>query len=72
MNAGKSGFQLLTEISDYQDSIIDEEKKIKQIEIDLLGKNGKEILLVGECKFKNTPFDKAEFENLMDKISAGK
>lgn len=68
MNAGKSGFPLLTEISDYQDSIIDEEKKIKQIEIDLLGKNGKEILLVGECKFKNTPFDKAEFENLMDKI----
>ena len=68
MNAGKPNFPLLTEISDYQNSIIDEEKKLKQIEIDLVGKNGKEILLVGECKFKNTPFDKVEFENLMDKI----
>ena len=68
MNAGKPGFPLLTEISDFQESVIDEEKKLKQIEIDLLGKNGKEILLVGECKFKNTPFDKTEFENFMDKI----
>ena len=68
MNAGKSGFPLLTEISDYQESVIDEEKKLKQIEIDLLGKNGKEILLAGECKFKNTPFDKTELENFMDKI----
>ncbi len=34
----------------------------------MLGKNGKSILLVGECKFKNEPFGKDEFENLMDKI----
>ena len=28
-------------------------KQKKHIEIDLLGKNGREIVLVGECKFKN-------------------
>ena len=68
MNAGLSGFPVLTEITDYQASIIDENKKPKQIEIDLLGRNGKGIILVGECKFKNTPFDKEEFEIFLDKI----
>ena len=43
-------------------------KKQKQIEIDLLGKNAKNILLVGECKFKKSQFDKVEYEKLMDKI----
>ena len=38
------------------------------IEIDLVGKCGKNILLLGECKFKNSPFDKTEYEKLMDKI----
>lgn len=37
-------------------------------EIDLLGKNGKQILLVGECKFKNSQFDKTEYEKVLDKI----
>lgn len=43
-------------------------KILKQIEVDLLGKNVKKILLVGECKFKNTQFDKTEYEKLLDKI----
>ena len=68
MNAGQNGIPILTEISDYQDICLDEEKKQKQIEIDLLGKNNKKILLVGECKFKNTPFDKTELEKIMDKV----
>lgn len=68
MNAGLSGFPVLTEITDYQTSVIDENKKPKRIEIDLLGRNGKSILLVGECKFRNAPFDKEEFENFLDKI----
>jgi len=38
------------------------------IEIDLVGKCGKNILLLGECKIKNSPFDKTEYEKLMDKI----
>ena len=68
IHAGTDGFPLLTEISDYQATVIDEDKKQKQIEIDLLGKNGKNILLAGECKFKNSQFDKTEYEKLMDKI----
>ena len=68
MNAGRDDFPILTEISDFQASVIDENNKPKQIEIDLLGKIDKNILLVGECKFKNSPFDKTEFEIFMDKI----
>ncbi len=67
-HAGQDNFPILTEISDYQGSVLDENKKPKQIEIDLLGKNGKDVLLVGECKFKNAPFDKTEYEKLIDKI----
>lgn len=67
-HAGTGDFPLLTEVTDYQTSVIDEDKKQKQIEIDLLGKNAKNILLVGECKFKKSQFDKVEYEELMDKI----
>lgn len=67
-HAGTGDFPLLTEVTDYQTSVIDEDKKQKQIEIDLLGKNAKNILLVGECKFKKSQFDKVEYEKLMDKI----
>ena len=68
MNAGRDGLPVLTEITDYQASVLDENKKYKQIEIDLIGKNDKNIMLVGECKFKRSPFDKAELENFLDKI----
>ncbi|MCR5357575.1 MAG: AAA family ATPase [Lachnospiraceae bacterium] len=68
LNAGRNGLPILTEIVDYQTSVLDEEKKPKQIEIDLLGKNDKNILLAGECKFRNSPFDKEELENLMNKV----
>ena len=47
---------------------MDENHNKKQIEIDLLGKNGKDILLVGECKFKNIQFDKEEYLKLLDKV----
>lgn len=65
-HAGQDDLPILTEITDYQATVLDEEKK--QIEIDLLGKNGKNILLVGECKFKNSQFDKAEYDDFIDKI----
>ncbi len=68
IRAGQDNLPVLTDISEYQDSVLDENRKQKQIEIDLLGRNGKDILLIGECKFKNAPFDKAEYENLTDKI----
>lgn len=68
MNAGKDDLPVLTEITEYQDSVIDEDKKPKQIEIDLLGKNDSKIILIGECKFKKKAFDKTDLESLMDKI----
>ena len=67
-HAGMEDFPILTEIDDYQDVVLDEDRKQKQVEIDLLGKNGKQTLLIGECKFKNAQFDKAEYEKLLDKI----
>jgi len=66
--AGCSGIPLVSEITDYQTTILDENHNKKQIEIDLLGKNGKDILLVGECKFKNIQFDKEEYLKLLDKV----
>ena len=69
MHAGRDGLPVLTEITDYQDSVRDGNKEYKQIEIDLLGKNGKNILLVGECKFRTAPFDKTEFEKLLNKVN---
>lgn len=68
LHSGTDGFPLLTEVTDYQATVIDEEKNQKQIEIDVIGKNAKKILLVGECKFKKSQFDKPEYEKLMDKI----
>ena len=68
LNAGLNGLPVLTEITDYQASVLDENKEHKQIEIDLLGKNDKTIMLIGECKFKNSAFDKDEFDRFMDKI----
>jgi hypothetical protein len=46
-HAGTDGFPLLTDITDYQTTVIDEDKKQKQIEIDLLGKNAKNCKLIG-------------------------
>lgn len=67
MNSGTEGFPLLTDISEFQTTVIDEDKKTRQIEIDLLGRNNKEILLIGECKFSNSPFGMEELEKLLDK-----
>jgi AAA+ ATPase superfamily predicted ATPase len=68
LNAGKRGIPIVTDITDYQNSIIDDAGNKRQIEIDLLGKNGKDILLAGECKFKSSPFDKSDYDSFMDKI----
>ena len=67
MNSGIDGFPVLTDISEYQSAVIDESRKPKQIEIDLIGRNNNDILLIGECKFKNSPFDKTELDKLLEK-----
>ena len=68
MKAGDEYYPLITEIENFQKTIIDDNGLQKQIEIDLLGKNGKDILLVGECKFRDSKVDKEEFESFMAKV----
>ena len=68
INAGKNGIPVVTDITDYQNSIVDDEKNKIQIEVDLIGKTGKDILLIGECKFKNKEFDKDDLTSFRNKI----
>lgn len=67
MKAGSCGIPILTEIADYQTTIIDGEGRQKQVEIDLLGKSDNDIVLLGECKFRNEKFDKNEFDRFIEK-----
>ncbi len=66
--AGKGRIPVVSDISDYQNSIIDDNGQKRQIELDIIGKAGKDILLAGECKFKNEAFDKADLQALKDKV----
>lgn len=67
--AGNMGIPLMTDITDYQESALDETGKPCQIEIDLYGKEDKKLVLIGECKFKNEKFDKSEYETFMNKVT---
>ena len=67
-NAGMNGIPLISEITDYQNTFLDENRKPVNVELDLLGKLDQKYVLIGECKFKNEKFDKSELEKVMDKI----
>lgn len=66
--AGEAFYPIVTEIENYQRTILDENGKQKQIEIDILGKNGKKICIIGECKFQNEEVDKDDFDQFMEKV----
>ncbi len=57
----------VTDIGEYQNSV-KIGKETKSIEIDLLGMDGKNMVLAGECKFKSEKFGKEDYENFMEKI----
>lgn len=57
-----------TEIEELQTSVKDGEGAIRQIELDLVAKEGKRVVLVGECKFRNQSFDRGELGKLREKI----
>ena len=59
---------MVTDIVEYQNSI-KTAGEIKNIEIDLLGRNGKDNVLIGECKFKEQNFAKKDLDNFLSKIS---
>jgi len=67
MKAGENNYPIITEIDNFQKSIIDDNGNQKQIEIDIIGKNGKEILIIGECKFTNEKIDKETFDSFIEK-----
>ena len=75
MNAGKGRIPLITEIDNYQQSVKDDKGHPVQLEIDILGKIGKDVLLIGECKFRNEKVDKSVYEDFLRKaavINSGK
>ena len=57
-----------TEIEELQTSVKDDEGAIRQVELDLVAREGKRVVLVGECKFRNQSFDYGELEKLREKI----
>ena len=57
----------VTDVVEYQNSV-KIGKKIKSIEIDLLGIDGKNYVLAGECKFKSEKFDRSDLENFLEKL----
>lgn len=57
-----------TEIDELQTSVKDGTGAIRQVELDLVAKEGKRVVLVGECKFRNQSFDFGELEKLREKI----
>jgi len=67
-NAGNMDIPLMTELTNFQGSILGENKKPCQIEIDLYGKEDKKLVLIGECKFKKHKFKKEELEAFINKV----
>jgi hypothetical protein len=68
MKVGEDKYPIVTEIDNYQKTILDDEGKKRQIELDILGKNGKDIQIIGECKFQSEKVDKATFECFLEKV----
>ena len=66
--SGEDCYPMITEIDNFQKTVMDEEGRPKQIEVDIIGKNGKDVLIIGECKFKNEQVDKAVFEEFLEKV----
>ena len=67
MKAGDDNYPMVTEIDNFQKAVLDDDGKQKQIEIDLLGKDGKDVLIIGECKFRNEKVDRNTFEAFLEK-----
>lgn len=67
MKAGGDYFPFITEIDNFQKTVIGDDGKSKQIEIDLVGKDGSNILIIGECKFKKEKIGKETFVSFIQK-----
>ena len=69
MNVGTEKVPVfVTDIVEYQNSV-KIGKEIKSVEIDLLGLDGKKIVLAGECKFKSEKFGREDLEVFTEKLN---
>ena len=68
MRAGEDNYPIITEIDNFQKTVLDDEGKPKQVEVDIVGKEGNNVLIIGECKFKNEKVDKDAFESFLEKV----
>lgn len=57
-----------TEVEEMQTSVKDSEGEVRQVELDLVAKDGKRVVLVGVCKFRNQRFDMGDLEKLREKV----
>lgn len=64
---GTGNIPFVTNLAEYQVGV-KETGGVTQIEIDLLGRNGKDIALIGECKFRSHPFGREEYDILLNKV----
>ena len=69
LKAGSDDFPLVTEIENFQKSVLDPHGNPIQIELDLVGKNLNDLLLVAECKFQNQKVDLDLIKLLQEKVS---
>lgn len=58
-----------TTIEEYQNSFKVEPDGFRQVELDLVGKDGNKIVFVGECKFRNQAVGAGELAELKDKAA---
>ena len=67
MKAGEGKYPIITQIDNLQKTVFGDDGKPKQLEIDILGKNGKDVRIIGECKFQNEKVDKDVFDIFLEK-----
>ena len=69
-NMGTERFPFFaTGIEEYQASVKVPGEQPRQVELNLVGRDGKGIAFVGECKFRGEAFGSAELRKLTDKVA---
>ncbi|HAN43195.1 MAG TPA: hypothetical protein DCP98_07205 [Sphaerochaeta sp.] len=68
-NSGTSVLPVfITDVFEYQNSIRTQDGT-KNIELDILGKEGNDYALAGECKFRTEKFDKHDLDVFLEKLN---
>ncbi|MCF0253811.1 MAG: hypothetical protein HUK26_05710, partial [Duodenibacillus sp.] len=65
--AGRDGMPAVTRVTDYRRRAVDESGEDRPVELDLVGFDGKKIVLAGACKFRGARFGEEDLEGFLDK-----